>query len=408
MEEIKGKIIKFAPKLAIILVVIVVMAVGCSIFIGNKKNNEQLEDFLVEKTKKYLVDHKDKRPTDEHNQVTIKDTDLSKDNKYMKEISTYVKKDMTCSGEVIVTKNMKDYIYTPILDCGKEYKTPLLVDKILEDNKIDEKDLYTYKYKVESYSLSSKLGKEPEDGQPSKESNSDNNHATLEKSTIEKTDYVFKGEYPNNFVKYAGKLWRILRIKSDNRIRLLQTDYVESVVWDNRFNVEAGYTAGINDYSISRIREAARTSFNNNVKNQYSMIALPQELCVGGQSDKSNDWTGNKECSSTLYGDKFGMIQLNEYFMVSLDPKCEYLKDLQCNNYNYLYPYVKTQGFWTITKNNDNTMDVYMLNYRATAKEAATDTGLRLTVEIPGDLLSYTDGKGTEKDPYIVEYYYAD
>ena len=51
-------------------------------------------------------------------------------------VSKYTKKDVMCSGSVLVFKNLDDYSYSPKLDCGEAYKYKNLTDEITKEENI--------------------------------------------------------------------------------------------------------------------------------------------------------------------------------------------------------------------------------------------------------------------------------
>ncbi len=109
-----------------------------------------------------------------------------------------------------------------------------------------------------------------------------------------------------------------------------------------------------------------------------------------------------------LIGPKAGLLQTNEYSIVSTDENCNNIDDLQCNNYNYLYSYSNEKKFWSITRYTGNTFSVFVFNGGTEVVKSSYSAAIHLTVEIPGNLLFYLKGNGTEKDPYVIEYKYAD
>ena len=59
-------------------------------------------------------------------------------------------------------------------------------------------------------------------------------------------------------------LWRIVKVTPDNETVLIKqekTSYL-TYTWDDRFNTEKGYNAGINDFEKSRIKDSLKISIN--------------------------------------------------------------------------------------------------------------------------------------------------
>ncbi len=65
-----------------------------------------------------------------------------------------------------------------------------------------------------------------------------------------KKTYYFRGEVDNNYVSFAGFIWRIVRINEDGSIRLIKNENIGKVIWGDpgqNSNVYVGYMYGAND-----------------------------------------------------------------------------------------------------------------------------------------------------------------
>ena len=207
----------------ILLVTIIVVLI---IFVnkGNSKTHEysDIESRMTSGASKYYAKHSDLLPVNEGNSISI-DASTLIENSYLKPFSEMVKEGVSCSGSVSVTKTGNEYVYFPYLDCGSSYKSELLSSKIIENSTVTGGDgLYNY-----------------------------NDY------------YVFRGEYPKNYVKFDDKKWRIIRINNDNSLKLLMVDEkLDKSVWDDRYNASKDNNYGINDFSVSRILEFLKSEFD--------------------------------------------------------------------------------------------------------------------------------------------------
>ena len=196
----------------------------------------------------------------------------------IKDLSKITKKGAVCTGKVVVEKNGDYYLYTPYLDCGETYQTISLTDKIKSDNPVvTEKDGL--------YQIGDNL--------------------------------VFRGENVNNYVSFAGKKWRIIRINNDGTLRLLQDDITYTGVWDDRYNINKQGNTGINDYMISRLKDGLEriyteeSIFNDTSK---SKIAF-KNLCIGKRYEDETNNTGSVECATVAENMPVGLMQVNEYMI---------------------------------------------------------------------------------------------
>lgn len=154
-----------------------------------------MESKLLAAAKEYYKENEDALPIQESGKVSISSEKLIELN-YMREFTKYNKNAESCSGVVTVMNNAGQYLYIPSLKCA-DYKTETLYDKILEEQSVTEGDGIYQMY----------------------------------------GDSIFRGEYPNNYVRFADQLWRIMRLTNGKEIRLIQEKTKVNGTWDNRYNI---------------------------------------------------------------------------------------------------------------------------------------------------------------------------
>lgn len=333
-----------------------------SLLRGKRMSFEKVESTMKEAAKSYYKDKESELPSNNGEQIVIDVTTLEEAGK-IKSLSKITKKGVTCTGKVVIEKNGDYYLYTPYLDCGEDYKTVNLTDKIKQDNPIVTTDDGLYQ-----------IG----------------------------DNLVFRGENVNNYVSFAGKTWRIIRINNDGTLRLLQEDITYTGVWDDRYNINKQGSTGINDFEISRLNDGLEkiytedSIFNDSSKEKIAF----KDLCIGKRYEDETNNSGSVECANVVANRPVGLMQVNEYMVASLDKNCVYSYDTQCSNYNYLANYTKTT--WTLTADAANTHKAYKFNGSGfTSSTASGETGLRLVIYLSGNL-KYTSGNGTQEKPYVV------
>ena len=339
------------------------------IFVGNVVSFDKIENIMVRAADQYMTKHEDKFDMNKPYEIIELNTSDLVIEGYMKDFSKYTAKDVMCNGKVLVVRNDENVSYIPKLDCGEAYKYKELVTEIT-----DEKNIVT-----EQYGLYKIDGENPY--------------------------YLYKGEYPNNYVKYAGKTWRIMRINESGDIRLIYNEKLENSSWDNRYNSEKKTTSGINnfeDVQPSRIKDYLLSKYNDEefLSKENKSLIIPQEICIGKRSENEFDFTGNIECSqkSELMG--MGLIYLSEYFQVSLDVNCLGVNSKACSNYNYLTIYDKP--YWTVTASSENTYQAYYIDSKAQIANTSRTIYVRPVIIINGKI-NYKSGTGTQDDPYVIE-----
>ena len=112
--------------LALFMVVLIVR-----LFRGGTDNYTKIENTMKKAAEKYYKDNKGELP--EIGEEATVTTETLANGEYMKPLSDFVKKNMTCSGNVTVVNNNRDYTYIPYLDCEGDYTTKVLADTIIRN-----------------------------------------------------------------------------------------------------------------------------------------------------------------------------------------------------------------------------------------------------------------------------------
>lgn len=360
------KLIKFMIIGTGLLVLLFVVLWLISLFRGGKLSYDKIEDKMISAAESYYKNNANLLPKDDYSKVELDASTLVADG-YMKSFDKYTDENVSCNGKIIVIKNGENHTYIPKLNCGNDYSTTTLSQKILENESIITEGDGLYEYNEE---------------------------------------YVYRGEKLNNYVSFAGKTWRVLRITKDRELRLIQNDSFEKVVWDNRYNASKKSSTGINDYEIngidSRIKESLKEIYDSEIlKSKDKAKLVPKQLCIGKRAYGDTTFDGSKECE--LLTEEYysvGMLQANEYLIPSLDTGCTALNKIQCMNYNFLSTF--EDSFWTITANAENTHEVYYVDYLPSTAYANRKFGIKLVININNEV-NYTTGDGTLENPYVID-----
>lgn len=362
LTDIQKKFIKYIViAVGVIILLFIVLGIA-KLFRGNKLSFDKIESKMVSAATKYYEDNPHLLPDSDVSSTDLQVSTLV-DKGYMKELAEYTEKGVDCSGKIVVLKNGSHYTFVPKLNCGGEHTTTDLVKKITaKSNIVDSGDgLYQT-----------------------------NN------------EYVYRGEKLNNYVSFAGKVWRILKITSNNEIRLIQNDTFDSVDWDNRYNTDEKTNSGINNFLVSRIKDDLEEIYNGETFSASDKAKIiPQKLCIGSRQEKDTSKDGSTECK-TQTEDYYplGLMQVNEFLVASIDSGCTDIYKRQCTNYNYLANLEKR--FWTITADSDSTSKVYYVDYMPNSSRASTYANIRLVINVSGDV-NYTKGNGTLENPYVID-----
>lgn len=345
----------------ILLIIIITLVV-----VVNKKEKKasgytDVESRLVSAAKRYYEKYPEQLP--QMSVPTSIDAEKLIENSYLKPFSEMVDENVECTGHVKVYKNDDNYAYFPYLNCGTNYKSTKLSDKIKEDNLVtDGAGLY-------------KINNE----------------------------YIYRGEYPNNYVKFNNEIWRIVKINDDGSIKLISmSKKLDKTTWDNRYNNEKRGNTGKNDFKISRILEELKKSYEENkyVSKENKELLIKENWCIG-KTTEGNTQIENLNLCNDIYEDLYiGLLSIDEILIPSLDENCKNIFDGACTNYNY---FTEINVGWTLTASQDNTNIVFLGNQGSIAmKTASAMNNIRPVININPDTL-YKSGDGTEKTPYIIE-----
>lgn len=360
----KKKLLMIAGGIVGIVVLIVIILLIYNAIFG-KTSYKDIENKVLNAAKKYYSEHSELLPKNENEEVTTTDASLTSAG-YLKSMSELTKKmkNVSCTATVMVSYAGGEYRYTPLLNCGNAYSTRTLVSYIVanEQKVIDGTGLYD---------LNGEL--------------------------------VYRGENPNNYVKFSGKKWRIVKIENNQAVLILN-EKNNRVVWDDRFNADRNRSEGINDYNVSRVRENLNDLYQGDTlftKDNKNLLTI-HNLYIGKryESDIYND--GSIEKSTLLENQYIGLLPLYDYINASIDENCSSVTTNSCINYNYLNHF--EYNWWSLTADAANTYKVYRISSDGTIEtlRASSNGYVRPVIYLAKDAL-YVSGTGTETDPYTIK-----
>lgn len=354
----------------IVLIIIIALVVGK--IMNSSLSYADIENKMSAAAKSYYSNRNNELPLNDSEEIEINLQTLV-DNKLLKDVSKYQKdKNATCTGKVIVTKSGEYYNYSPYLDCGDKYTTTYFADELLK-NVVNSGDGL---YKFEQY----------------------------DETKIKAANFIYRGEYPNNYVKFGNELWRVVKINSKHEAMLIESDYVFDTAvespWDDRYNSDFKEYSGINVFYDSRIKQKLDSVYNGDTiltDNDKAKLVF-KNACVNirKSTDIKND--GSIECSKiTNVPVKLSLLTTYDYINASLDNNCRAIVDKSCGNYNYLNKY--DRSWWLL---NTNIQSGYAASNYAYLMELPTSLFVRTVVVISKNVV-YVSGGGTQTDPYIIK-----
>ena len=342
--------------------IIIVFILFLLVFIiGTLKNRKlsytKLEEKITLAAKEYYKDHESLLPIATSTSVTS--NTLVKE-KYIKDLSNYTNDN--CSSVTYVEYNDSNYLYTTELTCSK-YSSLTLSNYIKNNEKIVS----------DNYGLYNING-----------------------------DLIYRGEKVNNYLNINGKIWRILRINEDGTIRIMLNDRIDSIIWDDRFNIQYNDYVGINDFNKSRLKDYL-VKFSNNteyVNDNFKRIIVSKNVCLDKKDHLELSDRFSIDCIS--YSEEkymFTLINFEEYYAASIDLNCNGALAKSCTNYNYL----NASNYWTITPLLNDTSKVIVVGNNTSSPRANSSYSIHPVTTISNHVL-YGSGDGSSSNPYIIKY----
>ena len=370
-NELKQKLIKIMVLVGGALIILLLILFVISLF--NKKNYtyEQMEKVLENAAISYFKQYPESLPTSENQVAEITSETLIKTGK-MEDFTEYGDKVKNCTGRVEVTKRGTEYLYTPYLTCGSDYTAQKLSSTIIAASNVV----------TEGYGL----------------------HKV-------NNEYIYKGEKVNNYIQIDGRMWRVVKVTSDESVvAVLDDSFTNQAPWDNRYNTELKYNIGINNFASSRLKETIEAIYNNEILDSddepllsnYTKSKLNQfSLCTGKRSAAEATKDNSVECKAKADGYYIGLLTVSDYMNASIDANCTSTTAKSCQNYNDLNNKSK---FWLITAVENTTSKAYYVNESGNIIETSTgDYAYVRPVIYLSSKTMIREGDGTFASPYIIK-----
>ncbi len=230
--------------------------------------------------------------------------------------------------------------------------------------------------------------------------------AKEEEGLIETTDndgiaYYFRGNINNNYVVFAGLLWRIVKINGDGSVKLILNDLMNNNTQYYASNEEFDLT-----FTNSQIYKNLEEWYKINLSDQDSLIAN-YKFCSdttdgdNGYATITRIYTNNSpifECMGNTFTSKIGLLTADEVALAG-GSKNSQNKDF------YLYNTNLSAGWWTMSpaKNNHGNYSFIEIYSNGQMNEGTSGTLFRGSRPVI-NLIRKTSvtGSGTAEDPYIV------
>ena len=240
-------------------------------------------------------------------------------------------------------------------------------------------------------------------------------YKSVDGETNSGTTYFYRGAVTNNYVSFAGLMWRIVRINENGSIRLLLNDGINN-------NTKYRFNPSYNNYTYmyysnsnveNGIKRTVDTWYDNNIKGYESYIA-DTEFCeqykVSPQTNYYNagnetvvakeNYTSNFKCSTDKNGkgiitSKVGLLTYDEAVHAGNYPGKSSTSYI--TNVNYWYWLMSPVGVF-----NKYARAWYVDSGGFISNFSVSTSGVvRPVISLKTGLLA--TGSGTSDDPYVIQ-----
>jgi hypothetical protein len=240
-----------------------------------------------------------------------------------------------------------------------------------------------------------------------------NTSGLYSQSTSKGTTYYFRGNPTNNYIKFANKIWRIIRVNEDGTVKIMLNDAVSGDIFNSStYGFDKMY------YSNSNLKNIVNSWYNTNITGtNASKVVTGNYFCeaaklmyfsgsVGNFSvPVKENYTPNFECATDGNGKGLvtASVGLITYDEIAFAGGWYY-------DFSLSYPYylnnanLADRARWTMSpagNNSDSSYALAFIIYNGGAWHTAVSSGSLISpvVNLKGDIA--ITGSGTSSDPYV-------
>lgn len=217
--------------------------------------------------------------------------------------------------------------------------------------------------------------------------------------------YYFKGNVLNNYVTFAGQLWRIVKINENKTVKLVLDNVTEAMI---PFNTSD--SLGNTNFLVSNLNMQLESFYNTILRDQDNLISSTHYCFDDSVSlDENNhieylasqrifqEQNPTNACNGTSLSKKIATLTADEVLFAggSLNENKDY----------YLYIPNLQSSWWTMTPNkkeNGQTNYIAVMSNGSLAKDISEDASLFLRPVITLTKKVNVIGDGTKENPYEI------
>lgn len=227
------------------------------------------------------------------------------------------------------------------------------------------------------------------------------NTAEGEEGLIESTDefgscYYFRGSVTNNYVIFAGKTWRIVKINGDGSVKLILDEVIPNS--SQFYSKDSSYDL---NFLNSKIYSNLNEWYQTNLKDYDNFIANFKYCTDETMETTTRIYTNHNpifECLGNASTSKIGLLTADEASFAGANNK-------SANTKFYLYSSNIKGGWWTMSPSKEqNGTYSYIEMFQNGMLSEGTNGNLFRGARPVINLIKRTNvtGSGTPTDPYLV------
>lgn len=222
----------------------------------------------------------------------------------------------------------------------------------------------------------------------------------LYKDIYENEKCTYKGANPNNYIIFNNDIWRIISISTDNTIKIIRGEIVESRIWDTNNNNWT--TSNINEYLNTEYLNSISINKEKIVNGLYSIGSVYHQIddiqyIINGENSK-------------LWDGKVALPTVSEYLRANDNvEKCENVITNNSNNEicketNWMYSIVPTDGYlWTLSANSTGGNNGLLpISYNNTIYNYKNNNVFGVSPCVYLSAKIELGGNGTKDNPYVI------
>ena len=200
----------------------------------------------------------------------------------------------------------------------------------------------------------------------------------LTTSDVSGDKFVYGSDVDDNYVWYSGKMWRVVSINTDGRIKLVTQGNMTSLAWS---------VDGSTDYSTSQIRSWLNTEFLPTI-NESLIVDSTWDYTTYGSFPTEKDTENAISVSN-----KVGLLSVYDYMMTGGTDSSTTTKTFLNNGYQ----------FWTSSPSGSSYVWYGNLGDYGHTGATSYGFGVRPSVNLNSDITLTGEGDGSIETPYMLE-----